>query len=427
MKRLAGLFISLCIVFTLTACAQTSPSESEAPTSAAPETAQEEASEPAQEEAAEDGEAEATTESSAASTGLIAIVTNNTDQNEEEQRSAEMMKKKYPDRIIHEVWPARFMDEPETMITIVQKIADNPDVKALIINQAVPGTNAAVDKFIESRPNRDDILVLYYEPQEDPPAVAERADIIMTVNTFEMGYAMPKTAAEAGAKTFIHYSFPRHMSQPTIAGRFKILEEECAKLGIEFVALTAPDPMGDAGMGGATMFILEDVPKQIAKYGKDTAFFSTNCGLQIPLITACYEQGAIYPSPCDPSPFHGFPAALGLTSVAQDPETGLYVQDISDPKVMQAAIDETRQILTDAGLEGRFATWPAPASMAGTAAFTEYAIKWMDGQTNGKLDKEILSQCFKDFTGMETAFTPYAEGDNVIENYLMLFMDYMKY
>jgi hypothetical protein len=268
---------------------------------------------------------------------------------------------------------------------------------------------------------------MFYEPQEDAPSVCARADININVDTIQMGQAMPKTAAAAGAKTFIHYSFPRHMSQPVIAARCTILKEECAKLGIEYVELTAPDPMGDAGMSGATMFIIEDVPKQVAKYGKDTAFFTTNCGMQIPLITACYEAGAIYPSPCCPSPFHGYPAALGLTSVAQDEETGLYAQDISDPKVMQAAIDETKQKMAAAGLTGRFGTWPAPASMSATVAYTEYAIKWMDGQTNGKFDKAGLADCFKGFTGLETQFTPYDENGVTYDNYLLLMMDYMTY
>ncbi|HCX78922.1 MAG TPA: hypothetical protein DG577_05900, partial [Firmicutes bacterium] len=49
------------------------------------------------------------------------------------------------------------------------------------------------------------------------------------------------------------------------------------------------------GVSGAQQFILEDVPRQIEQYGKDTAFFSTNCSMQEPLIRSVLEGGAIYP------------------------------------------------------------------------------------------------------------------------------------
>ena len=66
------------------------------------------------------------------------------------------------------------------------------------------------------------------------------------------------------------------------------MRQTCEELGIEFVDATAPDPTGDAGLSGAQQFILEDVPKMVDKYGKDTAFFSTNCAMQIPLVKATF-------------------------------------------------------------------------------------------------------------------------------------------
>ncbi len=92
----------------------------------------------------------------------------------------------------------------------------------------------------------------------------------------------PFRQKKLGAKTFVHYSFPRHMSQVLLSSRRELMKKKCAELGIEFVDATAPDPTGDSGLPGAQQFILEDVPKMVAKYGKDTAFFSTNCAMQIP-------------------------------------------------------------------------------------------------------------------------------------------------
>jgi len=347
--------------------------------------------------------------------GKIAIITNTVSQNEEEFRSAQAMVEKYgEDKIIHELWPDNFMNEPEQMISVVSKLAANPQVKVLIINQAVPGTNAAVDKFLEVR-NKDDVLIIYATPQENPPDVASRADFILQPDELLMGPAIPNQAFKQGAKVFVHYSFPRHMSIVMLSQRRDLMRAECEKLGIQFVDATAPDPTGDSGIPGAQQFILEDVPKMVEKYGKDTAFFSTNCSMQIPLIKAAFEQGAIYPQPCCPSPYHGFPSALGLT-VPQDLVGGL--QDV---------IAQTTKKFEDAGLGGRFSTWPVPAAMMCTIASTEYAIKWLDGETNGKVDQAVLEECMSDYAGMDITLNPYKEGGSTFSNYYLFLMDFLTY
>lgn len=347
--------------------------------------------------------------------GKVAIITNTVSQNEEEYRSAQAMVQKYgADKIIHELWPDNFMTEQEQMISVVSKIAADPAVKALIINQAVPGTNAAVDKFLEVR-KKDDVLIVYSTPQENPPDVAARADFILQPDELQMGTAIPKQAKKQGAKVFVHYSFPRHMSQVLLSSRRDLFMKTCDELGIQFVNATAPDPTGDSGLSGAQQFILEDVPKMVAKYGKDTAFFSTNCAMQIPLIKAVYETGAIYPQPCCPSPYHGFPAALGV-QVPEDLVGG-----------MKSVIDQTTKIIVDAGLGGRFSTWPVPASMMSTIGSTEYAMKWMNGQTSGKVDQKVLEQCMSDYAGMPITLTPYVEGPTKYDHYYLFLMDFLTY
>lgn len=349
------------------------------------------------------------------SEGKIAIITNTVSQNEEEFRSAQAMVAKYgEDRIIHELWPDNFMTEQEQMISVLGKVAADPDVKAVIINQAVPGTNAAVDKFLETK-NKEDVLIIYATPQENPPDIAARADIILQPDDLAMGTAIPEQAAKMGAKVFVHYSFPRHMSIVILSARRDLMKAKCEELGIEFVDATAPDPTGDSGLAGAQQFILEDVPKMVEKYGKDTAFFSTNCAMQIPLIKAAFEEGAMYPQPCCPSPYHGFPAALGV-EVPEDLVGG-----------MQDVIDQTTKIITDAGLGGRFSTWPVPAAMMSTIASTEYAIKWMNGETDGKVDQKVLEECMSEYAGLPIVLNPYTENGETFDNYYMFLMDFLTY
>ena len=351
----------------------------------------------------------------AAPAGKVAIVTNTVSQNEEEYRSAEQMTEKYGDRIVHVTWPVNFMTEQEQMITTVSKLAADPDIKAIIINQAVPGTNPAIDKLLETR---DDMLIIYATPQENPEDVAVRADIIMQPNELDMGPAMVEVAHEMGAKTFVHYSFPRHMAQVLLSGRRDLIMAKCEELGIEFVDATAPDPTGDSGTAGAQQFILEDVPKMVAQYGKDTAFFSTNCAMQVPLIKACVEQGAMYPQPCCPSPYHGYPTALGLVAEG-DSAAAVTIDEI---------VAQTTAALDEAGVLGRFGTWPVPTSMMMTIAGTEYAFEWMEGNTDGDLDLAVLTEKMGEYAGLECEVTPYTdEAGTTYDNYLLIMMDYLIY
>lgn len=347
--------------------------------------------------------------------GKVAIITNTVSQNEEEYRSAQFMVDKYgKERIVHELWPDNFMTEQEQMISVLSKLAADPDVKAIVINQAVPGTNPAVDKFLEVR-NKDDVLIVYASPQENPPDVARRADFILQPDELGMGTAIPQQVKKQGAKVFVHYSFPRHMSIVLLSQRRDLMKAECEKLGIQFVEATAPDPTSEAGVTGAQQFILEDVPKMVTKYGKDTAFFSTNCAMQVPLIKASFDQGAIFPQPCCPSPYHGYPSALGL-DVPEDIVGGL-----------QSVIDQTTKILTDAGLGGRFSTWPVPAAMMATIGSAEYALKWIDGETNGKVDQAVLEECMAGYAKMDISLSPYVEGDTTYDNYFLFLMDFLTY
>ena len=206
------------------------------------------------------------------------------------------------------------------------------------------------------------------------------------------------------------------MSQPLLSGRRDLMKAKCAELGIEFVDATAPDPTSDVGLPGAQQFILEDVPKRVARYGADTAFFSTNCGMQIPLIKAVVDTKAIYPQPCCPSPYHGFPTALGITT------------DLENPDNLQYVINETRKIIKEKGVEGRLSTWPVPVAMMFTIGSTEYAMKIINGEVSlDKLDKALLDKCLSEYAKVGVETTPYVEGGKEYSNFLFALMGFLSY
>ena len=59
-------------------------------------------------------------------------------------------------------------------------------------------------------------------------------------------------------------------------------------------------------------FLMEDIPRQIAKTGKDIAVFGTNCHMQDVIIAIALELGFIMPKQYCPTPTQGFPAAMEL-------------------------------------------------------------------------------------------------------------------
>jgi len=191
--------------------------------------------------------------------------------------------------------------------------------------------------------------------------------------------------------------------------------DKCKEIGLEFYDAQAPDPTSDVGVPGAQQFILEDVPKLVKRFGKDTAFFSTNCAMQTPLIKATVDEGAIYPQPCCPSPYHGYPSALGIES------TGYTVD------AMANVISETAKALKEKGVLGRFSTWPVPVAMMNTVASTEYIIEWINGNVGDELDVDVLEDKMSEYAELTVTSSPYTEEGLEIPHFRLIIMDFLTY
>ena len=336
----------------------------------------------------------------------IGLMTGTVSQGEEEYRAAEDMVAKYgKDVIIHYVYPDNFMNEQETTISLIVSMAADPDVKAIVVCQAVPGTAAAIDKVKELR---KDMFFIAGVPHEDPLLISEKADVILETDNLARGVTIIELARKMGAKYFLHYSFPRHMSYELLALRRDIFMEECKKKGIEFVFVNAPDPTGDAGIPGAQQFILEDVPRQVAKYGKDIALFSTNCAMQEPLIISALRAGAIYPEQCCPSPYHAYPNALGIEIPPDKAGNVPFILDAITKKIVEG------------GGAGRFATWRVPANMAIIRASVEYAMGVAKGEIKG-FDAAKVNELLSKEAGGEIVLQPFDK--DKAPNFLMFVGD----
>ena len=341
----------------------------------------------------------------------IGIVTGTVSQGEEEFQAAQNMLEKYgPEHIVTATYPDKFNDEVETTISTVVGLAE-AGAQAIVFVQAVPGSIAAIEKTKEMYP---DVVFICGVAAEPPREIAAVADVVMLVDEIGMGTSVIEQAAKQGAKTFIHYSFPRHLGYETIAARAALFKETCAAKGIEYVEATAPDPTGDAGVSGAQQFILEDVPRKIEEYGTETAFFSTNCAMQEPLIRTVLERKAIYPQQCCPSPYHAYPAALNIETAGHE----------GDVQYMLDAIAEK----VEAGENtGRMSTWALPINMLMVEAGVEYGIKYLTGGTDGAFDdaamREVIGSVAKTYD-TSAQISLYADDEGDVENFYMILCEY---
>lgn len=322
----------------------------------------------------------------------IGIMTGTVSQGEEEFRAAENMKALYGDKIVITTYPDRFMQEQETTISNMMAMASDPLVKAIVMVQAVPGAAAAVDRVREIRP---DIMFILGVPGEDPDVIAPKGDLILQTNDLARGPQIAQHAKNMGATTLVHYSFPRHMSYEMLAARRDMMKAEALKIGLRFVEEDAPDPTGDAGVPGTQQFIMEDVPRKIAQYGKNTAVFGTNCAMMEPMIRQIVANGGIYPVQCCPSPYHALPGALGIEIPADKKGNLEWIRQAIGDKVAAA------------NMTGRVATWPVPVNMMYVEAGVKYAIEYLEGRTNGKVDKAKLISIMEGVAGGKVELTNY--------------------
>ena len=380
MKKVLAAALSLVMAFSLTACggSGTTPTTDSGKTAGESQAGQ--STEVKQEEAKADYK--------------IGIITSTVSQAEEEYRAADSVKQKYGDMIIHQTFPDKATSEQETTISIALSMAADPEVKAIIFNTAMEGTAAAMEKV---REKRSDILLLAGVPNEAPDVICSAADLVFHPDVSQMGTAVAEAAKEMGATTVVHYSFPRHMAQPLNIARHDNMKVKCEELGLKFIDGTSPDPMSDAGIAATQQFILEDVPRKVEEYGKDTAFFGTNAGQQEAMCKAVFETGAIYPMPDNPSVFYAFPGALGIQ--VPDDKKG-------DVQFMK---DQISAKLATNNMTGRMGAWSAPMHTMFINGAVEYAMQYCEGQFTERADLERFTQILSEFAGGDVSVRKYTD------------------
>ena len=297
----------------------------------------------------------------------IGIVTGSVSQSEDDRRGAEAFQAMYGEDVVKlAIYPDNFSEELETTIQTIVNFADDPLMKAIIVNQAVPGTTEAFRKVKEMRP---DIICIAGESHEDLPEIGSAADLVCNNDFVARGYLMIRTAHELGCDTFVHLSFPRHMGYETMSRRVAIMKAACEEFGMSFVLETAPDPtQSDVGTPGAQAYILEHAPEWIEKYGTNSAYFCTNDAHTEPLLKQLLAYGGYFIEADLPSPLMGYPGALGLDLT----EAG------GDFEKILAAVEAA---VVEKGGAGRFGTWAYSYGYTVSAGLAQHAYNVLKGES----------------------------------------------
>lgn len=342
----------------------------------------------------------------------IGVVTGTVTQSEDGYRGGEALAKEYGTTadggMIEAItWPDNFQAEQETTISNIVGLADDPLMKAIIVCDAVPGTAEA---FKQVRAKRSDILLFAGKPMEDPNVIAPACDVAADFDQLTNAYINIWAAKQMGAKSLVFVSFPRHMSLELISRSWAITQAAGKDLGIATYYESASDPLSDVGVPGAQQYIIEHVPAWIQKYGKETAFYTTNLALQEPLLKQIMQYGGM--SVGILSPTLGYPGAFGIDLTA---EKGNW----------PAILKKVEQTVVAKGGSGRFNAWGFSMDYVTVAGLGEYAKRCIEGTAKVGDQADMLSAYEKFSPGAEwncNVYTDVGTGRKVT-NYFQLYQD----
>ncbi|MBO4903464.1 MAG: DUF3798 domain-containing protein [Lachnospiraceae bacterium] len=340
----------------------------------------------------------------------IGIVTGSYAQSEDDRRGAEAFRDKYgADKVTLAIYPDNFTEEYDVTIQTIVNLADDPKIKAIIVNQAIEGTTDAFRKVKEKRP---DILCIAGEAFEDFEDIRPYTDLVVNNDFVSRGYLIIKSAHDLGCDTFVHISFPRHLSYETYSRRVNIMKAACEEFGMTFAMEEAPDPTTDVGVPGAQAYVTEHIPEWVEKYGQNSAYFCTNDAHTEPLIKGLLEYGGYFIEADLPSPIMGYPGALDLDLTGADGDFEKITKEVEDA-------------IVSGGGAGRFGTWTSSCGFTNSAGLAEHARNVLLGESSLTDLSDILSAYTVYSPETEwngSKYTNAASGE-VLDNIFLIYQD----
>lgn len=342
----------------------------------------------------------------------IAIVTPTLSASEDEFRAGEAMAKEYPGVVTHLTLPENFEDEIETCISTIVSAADDPKMKAVIVASGQSGLIPAFQQIKEKNP---EIITITAPIFDEPEMMSKYIDINLDTNWIKRGETIPTKAQQMGAKTFIHYSFPTHLSKPLISARKDMMKKTSEALGMQWVEVVTPDPQTGDSVEAMQQFLREDIPRQIAKYGKDTNVFGSNCPMYDVILDEAIKEGFIVAEQCCPTPTQAYPTVLGLEISEEDGTNYDKINEMITKKVAEK------------GMTGRLSGWPIPVTIYMPEFAVYLAMEMIDNPDFDAKDPASLNQLTKDKFGINVSYEKLNSNGIIYDNYFVMIMDSVFY
>lgn len=341
----------------------------------------------------------------------IAIVTPTLSTSEDEFRAGEEMADKFPDIVTHLTLPENFETEVETCISTIVSAADDPLMKAVVV---ITGQSGLIPAFQQIKEKNPDIITISAPIYDEPDMMSEYIDLNIDTNWIKRGETIPTKAKEMGANTFVHYSFPTHLSKPLVSARKDMMQQTCEELGMEWVEVITPDPQTGESVEAMQQFLREDIPRQIEKYGKDTNIFGSNCPMYDVILDEALKLNFIVAEQCCPTPTQAFPTVLGL-EIAEEDATNF---------------DKINEMITEkvdaAGMEGRISGWPIPVTIY-MPEFGVYVAMEMIENDFDPLQIDNLKALTQEKFGIDADYEKLEDNGTTYDNYFVFIMESIYY
>ena len=135
------------------------------------------------------------------------------------------------------------------------------------------------------------------------------------------------------------------------------------------------------------------------------------------MIKTVLENGGIFLMPNDPSPFIGYPSALGI--------------EIPDEYQGDAeyAAEQISAKLADMGMTGRAGNWEIALQVLNLKAGAAYAVHYINGDTNGELfDYDVFVETMREVAGPDVSVNCGTDNTGAtLENYMMILGGFITY
>lgn len=415
LSKVMAVILSAVMVFSLTGCGTDLSAQSTG--AAEEETGTEEEASPTGEEAAGEEAATESVERPLNPEGnKVGVLCSPLSWGEENFRMTEKCIEKFgEDRIVVTTLPEDA--DVQTIVSQASTMANDSEIGALVINEAVPGSIAAADAAKQANP---EMLVIMVNPSEEPVEVSEVADLAVMTVFGEITEAAAEQAAEKGCEYMVLEVPIDQQGMERAQTRISACQAKCDELGIELIVNSLPSESDANTRPAMIQAAKEDIYNKLDEYGDNVGFMSFSSFCATVIFTAICEEGRGYlVGTPDPGPFGpGFMDAFGITADEEH---------VLDMEWTNKAIADA---LAEKNMTGHFCNWEIPYFSTMMYGSIAYSIAYLDGTENTvDIDTwmKYAAESFDLKLNDNLIYFPYEKDGTTYQNFVMVNSPYKWY